>query len=437
MTAATTALYVHEVIDTRPLGRMQFWAIAMCILVAVLDGFDTQTIGMLAPAISKDLGIPIKGFGPVFSAGLVGMLIGAVVLGPLADRFGRKTMIVLSTILFGSLSLSTAYATSFEQLLVLRLITGIGLGGALPNAIALASEYAPSRHARTTVATLMCGMPLGAVLGGIISSILLPLHGWQSVFVVGGILPILVALLALGFMPESARYLIAKGGDSRQLAGIMRRIAPDLAASQAYRAPAQQRHGVPVRELFVDGRWVDTVMLWIPYFMNLVVLYFIVSWMPAVLTGSRHPVTVGITAISLFSMGGVFGCILQGPLMNRYGARRVLLSELACYAALALTLAYRSESFAVVMAVSALMGVVVQGAQAGFNALAAEIYPTHMRATGVGFAVGVGRIGSICGPLAGGLMLGLQMDVQHIFLAGMVPALIAATAIACNRKVRA
>ncbi|MGO4303217.1 MFS transporter [Cupriavidus sp. RAF12] len=437
MNTSSPSLFVHEVIDSRPLGRMQCWAIGLCILVAVLDGFDTQTIGMLAPAMSAELGIPVRSFGPIFSAGLVGMLIGAVTLGPLADRHGRKTMIVLSSVLFGSLSLATAYATSFDQLLILRLLTGVGLGGALPNAISLASEYAPKRHARTTVATLMCGMPLGAVLGGLVSSALLPVHGWHSVFVVGGVLPLAVALLAAAFMPESARFLIARGGDAGRVAAIMRRIAPELGASQVYRAPQAPRGGVPVRELFTGGRAAETVLLWIPYFLNLVVLYFIVSWMPALLIGAQHPASVGITAISLFSIGGVAGSIAQGPLMNRFGARRVLLCELLAYAALAVVLANWSASFATVATVSLLIGIAVQGAQAGLNALAAEIYPTHMRATGVGCAIGMGRIGSICGPLLGGVMLGLQWDVAHIFLAGIVPALVAAIAIAGNRKTRA
>ncbi|QRX81812.1 MFS transporter [Glaciimonas sp. PAMC28666] len=436
MTQPSSSLFIHDVIDTRPLGRLQLSAIITCILIVVLDGFDTQTIGMLVPAMSKDLGIPIKAFGPIFSAGLVGMLLGAVVLGPLADRFGRKTMIVLSSLLFGSLSFATSYAGSFDQLLVLRFITGIGLGGALPNALSLAAEYAPKKFSRTIVATLMCGMPLGAVLGGMVSSILLPIHGWHSVFIVGGFLPVAVALFALGFMPESARFLVARGGNKTRLHAIMRRIAPDLPPKQTYHAPQQISNSVPIGELFSNGRWVDTILLWIPYFMNLVVLYFIVSWMPAVLIGSHHPISVGIQAITLFSLGGVAGCLAQGPLMNRFGARTVLLAQLTTYAALAIILANWSERYLVVVVISTLMGVVIQGAQAGFNVLATEIYPTHMRATGVGFAVGIGRIGSICGPLAGGLMLTLQLDVKYIFLAGIVPALIAATAIAWNRTVK-
>lgn len=431
---ATLPLYLKDVIDQRPVSRLQWRAIAICILIAVLDGFDTQTIGMLAPAISKELAFPISRFGPIFSAGLVGMLIGAMVLGPLADRVGRKSMVIISTLLFGALSLLTAYASTYDQLLLCRFITGVGLGGALPNALALASEYSPKRYARIIVTTLMCGMPLGAVLGGVTTSVLLPVHGWHSVFIVGGILPLALALVATAFMPESARFLILKGGASRRFVALMQRLAPDLPNGQTFQVPSSHRTAVPIRELFIGGRWRDTLLLWIPYFMNLVVLYFIVSWMPVVLLKANHPVAVGIAAVSLFSVGGVLGSVLQGWLMNYFGVRKTLIAELIIYAGLAFMLSAWSNSYVAVVAISTLMGMVIQGVQAGLNAMATEIYPTHMRGTGVGFAIGIGRIGSICGPLAGSLMLALHLDVAHIFLMGIVPATLAILAIAINRR---
>jgi len=434
MSNLAQSLYVHEVIDARPLGRAQLGAIAMCVMITVLDGLDAQIIGMLAPTISRDLMIPINHFGMVFVVGQVGMLLGAISLGPLADRFGRKTMIVTSTLVFGSLTLATATATTIEQLATLRLLTGIGLGGALPNAIALAAEYSPKRRARTTVASLMCGMPLGSVAGGLLSALLLPLYGWQSLFVLGGIVPLMVALLAIVVMPESARYLAAKVGGEERLGSIMRRIAPELSAGQRYAAADQSVAKVPLRELFTNGRAPDTVLLWIPYFMNLVVIYFIVSWLPAVLISAGHAVQTGITALSLYSLGGVVGCLIQGPLMNRFGARRVLLIDIFSYAVLAALLARWSGDFMVMATICFLIGVTVNAAQAGFNAIAAEIYPTHMRATGVGCAVGAGRVGSICGPLLGGVLLTGGRDAAHIFLAGLVPAACAAAAVALNRK---
>lgn len=331
------------------------------------------------------------------------------------------------------LSLATAFTQSAEQLLVLRLLTGIGLGGALPNAISLASEYSPKRLARTIVSTLVCGMPLGATLGEIVSGMLLPIYGWPSVFVVGGTLPLGAALLAIRFLPESPGILALGAEKCAQLASIVRRIAPDVAPAFVSANAGERRQRVPLRALFERGRATQTALLWIPYFMSLVVLYFIVSWMPPVLVGAHQTVATGIKAVTLFSIGGVLGCVTQGPLMNQLRGRRTMLCQLFAHMLLAVALAKGAGDARLVIGLSFLMGLVVQGVQVGLNTLAAEIYPTPMRATGVGCAAGIGRIGSFAGPLAGGLLLQRHWTASEVFLAGIVPAMTAAMAIAINR----
>lgn len=430
MNTPSSLLHVREVIDDRPLSRMQILVITLCMCTAVLDGFDTQVIGMLAPAMSRELGVPLTHFGPIFSAGLVGMLVGAVTLGPLADRYGRKRMIVGASIVFGLLSFATAFAQTFDQVLICRLITGIGLGGSLPNAVSLGSEYAPKRYSRTVVTSLMCGVPLGAVVGGMISTIVIPIHGWQGVFMVGGALPLVTALLSAIYMKESPRFLALRDDRRGHLEQIIRRIAPDLDPARVQGQSAELIRRIPLGELFKNGRGLQTALLWIPNCLNLVVLYFIVSWLPALLAGAHQSVDMGIRAISVFSLGGVVGCAMQGPVMNWFGKRRTLLCELAIYMLVAVVVANFAGNAELVIALSFVIGVVVQGTQAGLIALAAESYPIYMRATGVGCAVAIGRIGSISGPLIGGLLLQMHWPISAVFMAGIVPALVAAAAIA-------
>ncbi len=433
----SVAVKVSDVIDERSMSTLQIATVALCMLVAVLDGFDTQTIGFLAPAISKTLGIPLAQFGSVFTSGLVGLMIGAMTLGSFADRLGRKKMLVLSTFAFGACAFLTAFAHTLPQLLVIRFLTGIGLGGAMPNVVSLASEFSPRRHARVCVTLLFCGMPAGAVLGGIVSAALLSRYGWHAVFYVGGVLPMVVALAVLAWMPESVKYLIARRNGDPRVRHTMLRIAPDLAANNVTFVDQERKYlGIPVRHLFTEGRASKTILLWIPYFMNLLVLYFVISWLPAVLVLSGHPVSMGIEAITAFSVGGIAGSLAQGRLMNRYGVAPVLLGEFAVYVSLVVVLALLPLGDAWIIATTFGAGAAVQGAQAGLNSLAAEIYPTSMRATGVGWALGVGRIGSILGPAAGSLMLAYHWDAQHIFLAGVVPGCIAGLAIvfACRTR---
>jgi AAHS family 4-hydroxybenzoate transporter-like MFS transporter len=422
---------INDFIDQRPVGRFQLRTIGLCGLVLLLDGFDTQSMGFLVPPIAEELGIPLSAFGPVLAAGLVGLMLGTMTAGPIADRWGRRWAIILSTFVFGAFSLATAQAGSLGSLVTLRFLTGLGLGGAMPNVVALSSEYAPKRLQPILVTAIFVGMGAGAVVASLLSSVLIPAFGWRSVFYVGGVAPIGLGLVLLAALPESVRFLSVRGGADDQARRILARLAPDVdAASIDLSTPAGGRlAGAPVKHLFTEGRAAGTVLLWVPFFMNLLILYFVLSWLPALLRQAGMPVAAGITAVFLFSLGGIIGTLAQGPLMKAIGTHRVIVVEFVASVALVALAAAVFESYALMMTVTFVLGVCVQGAQAGLNALSAMYYPTVIRSTGVGWALGVGRVGSIVGPVIGGWMLGLQWTPQQIFTAGAVPAACAGIAV--------
>jgi MFS transporter, AAHS family, 4-hydroxybenzoate transporter len=428
---------ISELIDQRGLSRYQLVTMLLCGLVLMLDGFATQSIGFLAPSIAMSLHLPLRSFGPVFAAALFGLMLSSMLAGPIADRVGRKGPIIASALIFGTFTIMTTMATSFQQLVVLRFLTGLGLGGAIPNVVALATEYAPKRLQQIVVTVLFCGMPLGALLGGIISSVMLPRWGWQSVFWAGGILPLVVALFLIRLLPESLRFLSLRVARRTEIDRIVAKIAPEAKQFELDASTAKSQgkpDGAPVIHLFTEGRAAGTILLWVPFFMNLLMLYFIVNWLPALLRETHMPLTAGLLAVSLFSLGGILGSFLQGYAMKRFGSRLLLLEFALCFL-LIWSMAY-IESYPLMMTVVFLSGCFVQGTQAGLNALAATYYPTSIRSTGVGWALGVGRLGSILGPILGGMMLSHNWGLQQIFFAGTIPALLAVLAILLASAIR-
>ena len=428
---------VSEILDHRPLSRVQISTFLLCGIVLVLDGFDAQSLGFLTPSMAKTLRIPISAFGPIFGVALFGLMIATMTSGPIADRWGRKWPVVISALTFGAFTILTARAASFNELLLFRFLTGLGLGGAMPNVVSLTSEYAPKRLIPVFVGVLFCGMPLGALLGGTVGAVMLPRWGWQSVLYVGGILPFVIALLLIGVLPESVRFLAAAGAGPEKIRAILGRISPELAEApiQTSREQDHSHKGMPVKHLFTEGRAIGTVLLWIPFFMNLLIIYFIVSWLPALLEQSALAVSAGIDAIIVFSLGGMAGSLLEGRLINWCGSLVLLVLEFGISALLMASLAF-TASLTLILTVTFVLGFTVQGAQAGLNALGAIFYPTTIRSTGVGWALGVGRAGSIVGPVLAGSLLSLGWHPREIFLAGAVPSLCATVAIMATARLR-
>jgi AAHS family 4-hydroxybenzoate transporter-like MFS transporter len=427
-----TVTDISRLIDEQPFSRHQLIVAVMCGALVFMDGFDAQAMGFVAPALTRQLGITRAALGPVISIGLFGMMVGALTGGPLADRFGRKPVLVACSFAFGIFSLLTATATSLQTLSLFRLLTGLGLGGAMPNAIALTSEYMPRRFRATAVTTMFAGFSIGAAVGGFVAAALIRQYGWQSVFVVGGVFPILIGIAALIALPESLRFLVVKGGNQQKVAQYLARIAPGIAfgPNLAVGADEHASGGFVVKQLFMDGRGPITLLLWVMFFMNLLNLYFLNSWLPTVMNDLGIRVETAILITTLFQIGGAVGAIVLGRIIDRHASFRIL-AWTYLFAAVSIFLigqAGATLAFLVVSVFAAGLGIV--GGQTSSNALAADFYPTAMRSTGVGWALGIGRIGSIIGPTLGGILLQSMGGGQtrQIFWFAAVPALVATAA---------
>ncbi|MGO8920706.1 MAG: MFS transporter [Stellaceae bacterium] len=411
---------VAEIIDRRKITGFQLRTLLLCMAVLLMDGYDTQAIGYVAPALVGAWHLERASLGPVFAFGLIGLGIGGLVFGPLADRFGRKRFILASTALFGVFSLATAFAPSRESLLVLRFLTGLGLGGAMPNAVALGVEYFPRRMRASAVTFVFVGFTVGAALGGFLASALLPRYGWPSVFFVGGAVPLLLLPALAALLPESARLLILQRRPAGEIARYVARIDPSLSLDDdtVFVSSEEAARGVPLRHLFTGGRAMATLLLWVIFFLSLLVTFLLASWMPLVFNGAGLAVDRAVAATAMWQVGAIAGTLSIGQLMDRIDRYYVLGAGYIAggITVTALSAISSSMAFGLVLLVIFLVGWVQGlGGVQGANALAGAYYPTFIRSSGVGWALGIGRIGSIVGSLLGGLLLTLHWNLQGIF----------------------
>ncbi|MFG1342429.1 MFS transporter [Xanthobacter autotrophicus] len=430
--APAGAVDLVALLDRAPIGAFHIRVLALCVVIAMLDGFDTQAIAFVAPLLSAQWNLPMSQFSSAFAVGLLGLTVGALVLGPLADRFGRKRILLACTTLFGLFALLTAWSTTFQGLLWLRFLTGVGLGGAMPNIIAMTSEYAPQRLRATAVTVMFCGFPLGSMLGGFLAAKIIPVWGREAVFIVGGVLPLLcVPFLALK-LPESARFLVSHDKDAAGVGAIVRQLSPEgarLGAATRYYLPEEQISGFTVRHLFSQNRTASTLLLWIAFFCNLLVMYFLVNWLPALLKQSGYPLDAAIYATSTLNLGGVVGGVAVGRLIDRMGPFAILGTAYAMAAVFIGVMANAGGSGWLLYGALFIVGIGVVGAQIGMNAVASSLYPTGLRSTGIGWALGVGRLGSILGPTVGGFLLAQSWAPEAIIQVSLWPAAVAALAV--------
>jgi AAHS family 4-hydroxybenzoate transporter-like MFS transporter len=419
----SSSLDVSACIDAQAISRLQWRVIALCALVVLFDGFDTQVIGYLGPALSAEWNLPREQLGPIFSASLVGLMAGLLVIGPVSDRIGRRWSILVSVFLFAFFTLLTAYAHGVSELMIYRFLAGIGLGGAMPNALALTGEYCPKRLRATLVIIMFCGFSLGSIIGGLVAAALLDSYGWRAVFLVGAILPLVLLPLLYVWLPESLQFLLLKKRDDTAR-HLLQQMNPALDANVVLHSDMQPAAKVPVADLFLQGRGAGTLMLWTVFFMNLMVFYFLQSWLPTLFTDAGLSQQTAVLMTTLISVGGIVAGIVSGPLMDRYNAYVVLAVLYVGGAVFVVTIGIAGPTLLALA--TFLAGFCVSGAQKSVNALAVIFYPVQMRSTGVGWALGIGRFGSILGPVLAGWLLVLGWSTANLMQLAALPMLLAA-----------
>lgn len=419
---------VAAFIDERKLSRFQIGVFILCAACLMLDGFDVQAMGYAGPAIRPEWHISDPAFGRLLSAALKGVLVGSLVLSFLADKIGRRPILIGSCFFFSLTTIATARAASLDQLVMIRFVAGIGLGAIMPNSMALVGEYTPRRLRVITMMIVSNGFTLGAALGGFLASWMIPHFGWRSIFYFGGALPLIGGVAMVFMLPESLQFLVLRKKPVERVAAWLRQIDSTVVVSPAteFFVPEQHKPGFTFWKLFQEGRAVGTILIWLTYFMNLLNLYFLQGWLPSIAKTAGFSTSTAVLIGSMNQVGGVVGAFVLGWFVRRSGFAPVLATSFAIACVSIALIGRPGVPAAFLFVVVFIAGFGVTGGQAGVNAMTGTYYPTDLRSTGLGAGLGIGRLGSIVGPQLAGDLLGRHWTNQQLFYAAAVPALTSA-----------
>ncbi len=422
---------IQAFLNEHPFSSFQWVIFGLCFLIVLLDGFDTAAIGYIAPMLITEWGVTRPDLAPVLSAALFGLAAGALSSGPLADRFGRKAVLLASVLVIGVACLASAFSGSLSQLVAWRFATGLGLGAAMPNAVTLMSEYCPAARRATLTNAMFCGFPLGAAFGGFLAAWMIPQFGWRSVLIFGGIVPLMLTVLLLLLLPESVRYMVAKRQPVERIRAVLRRISATAAQATSFimteKGPATNASsgaGVVLSSAYLVG----SISLWVAYFMGLVIFYALINWMPILFKDAGLEPRTAALISALFPLGGV-GAILFGWLMDRFNGNKIVAAGFALTSVAICAIGQVAGNVGLLVLVVFVAGTFMNTAQSSLPALAAGFYPTQGRATGVAWMLGLGRFGGIAGSFLVAELARRQLAFGDIFMILAIPGLIAAAAL--------
>lgn len=417
---------INEAIDTQKIGSFQALVVILGFLIIMADGLDVVIMGFIAPQLREEWGVSPQMLGVLFSAALLAQVFGAAISGPLADRFGRKVVVLSSLVWFGGGTAAAAFATDATTLILLRFIAGLGLGAALPNTITLVAEYVPRRAQSFLVNVATCGFTVGAACGGLVAAWIIPAFGWRGVLVFGGVFPLLVALASTIWLPESISFLLARSCDQARARRLVQRLGIYLPETTVLTLSASEKETAgPVRTLLLPRYRFGSIMLWLSYFFVLFAVYLLSSWLPTLIKdGGGYTVSDAAIAAAMFQVGGPAGVLAIGWLMDRNSKTLVIGTALLAGAVMMIGVTQIETNFVMLCVAAALIGFCLNGSAVGMNALAAAFYPTTARATGVSWMTGFGRAGATLSAIAGGLLLGWGWKADAVFSVLSIPVLV-------------
>ena len=413
-------IHVSRVLDEGGLSAFQIKMLLWTILIGVIDGYDIGAIAFAAPHLVQSWGIPRHALGPVLTASNIGVLFGSQLMGFIGDRYGRKTALIVSNVLFGVLTFAAAYSTDLTQLFWLRFFAGFGIGGVIPNLVAINAESSP-RKLRATLAIIAVGcVPMGGACAGFVSAALVPHYGWPILFEVGGIAPIIFAIAAAFGLPESIKYMALHERQRPRMERLLATIRPDLKVPPNARFVIEDEQQAPSSNpvyLFRNGLWLITPLVWLLFSLNLMGYFFLISWTPTLLSAAHISQSTSALAGAAFQVGGTVAALVLCWWLQRHRFFAIAIMFVLAVPVVASIGFAGLTSDAALLAATFLGGFLVLGIQAGLNVAGALIYPTSLRASGSGWELGLGRFGSIIGPLLGALFVGLSVERLYLWSA--------------------